>query len=209
MIEERLKKLTEQEYNWYFSDYLNSLVRKTFCKEDGLLFFVRYQPDYREYDHKIIQETTKELFGRFKYVEVIEQTFERRVLFGDGDYVNAFHSHVIMKESDYITIEDELIESGIDVEPKPVWGLQKLTGYLRKQAGMRPHRILPIQNIPVKPIEKNEDKKVAQEKEKKSITTKILTVVKSALKNTWNSIKQIIGMPFGGFLKESTYTDDS
>ena len=62
-----LNELTPSEYYYSFLDKLNSLVNKTFSKDEELMF-VTYQPKYSEVDYNKVTAITKKLFNPFKYV---------------------------------------------------------------------------------------------------------------------------------------------
>jgi len=139
-------ELPLEKYRKVFGDYLEYYVRNTFNSDKRGLLFVTYQPKGIRLNPMDVIEKTKELFGRFAYVEVIEQTYKISNLHKVAGFINGYHSHILIKESDYKTIEDQL--KGLDIKAVRIWGLDGIYNYLSKQAGLVHTRILPIQNLP-------------------------------------------------------------
>ncbi len=145
-----VKNLSVIQFNGYFKDWLNSLVRKTFSGETDL-YFITYQPHELTLLSNEVKAHTKALFGNVKYVEVIEQTFIENKVYNTGNYIDGYHSHLIVKESDYKKIAHTLTE--FDIKAKWVYDLTGLKEYLSKQAGGTRNRILPTRNVPPPTIE--------------------------------------------------------
>jgi hypothetical protein len=147
MTDNDLKKQTPYEYYNYFKEYLWSLLKRTFNIND-VLVFVTYQPRQITYLPNEVREQTKQLFGAFPYVEVIEQTYEKKKTKRYGKFVGSYHSHILIRKSDYETIEHQLRH--LDIVAEKVYNFDRLKEwYLVKQAGQTPDRILPTQNIPI------------------------------------------------------------
>ncbi len=142
------KELTSNEFNGYCKDVLKVLMKNTFSPEDELLF-VTYQPQKLTLTANEVREYTNKLFYRYKYVEVIEQTFKSKkgLRYNYGAYINGYHSHLLIKKSDYNKIKEHL--EGINIVDKVIYDLDGLTErYLVKQAGITYNRLLPTNNIP-------------------------------------------------------------
>ena len=148
MFKTDLSKLSNSEYRYYFNDILNYLVRKTFEPNERLMF-VTYQPKELTLDFKIVAEHTYNLFGAFNYVEVLEQTYLAKNILKMGHLINGYHSHILIRESDYLIVEPKLKGLKLNIVSKFTYNLSGLTdGYLLKQAGVTYNRVLPTQNIP-------------------------------------------------------------
>jgi hypothetical protein len=141
-----ISKQTATQFHEYFKDILNSLVRKTF-KDEKELLFITYQPDELELSNEVVAAQTLEIFGKIRYVQVLEQTFFYSKVYNSADYTNGFHSHLIVAASDYEKIETQL--DGLDIVAKWVYNIDGLIfKYLPKQAGATYHRLLPTVHIP-------------------------------------------------------------
>lgn len=169
MFKTDLSKLSNSEYRYYFNDILNYLVRKTFEPNERLMF-VTYQPKELTLDFKIVAEHTHNLFGVFNYVEVLEQTYLTNNLLKSGHLIDGFHSHILMRESDYIDIKDDLKSLGVNVVGKFTYDLAGLTdGYLLKQAGVTYNRVLPTQNTPTIIKQELEQEQISKVKPTKTL----------------------------------------
>lgn len=143
-----LSKLSASEYKGYYTDYLGYLVRNTFDANDRLTF-VTYQPSELTLSANEVIEHTKYLFGDLPYVEVIEQTYVNSSLLKCGHLVDGYHSHLLIKESDYLTIKNKIDSLNLNILDKFTYNLDGLINrYFIKQAGTSRQRILPIKNIP-------------------------------------------------------------
>src|ERR1700756_499190 len=144
-------KQTDSEYHEYFKDILRCTIKKVFNKNDRMLF-VTYQPIELTLDSKEVAEQTNRMLNEFKYIEVLEQTYSVRRIYNDSGYIDGYHSHILIKESDFDTVKSKL--QGFDIVEKVVYDIERLTErYLSKQAGMSYIRILPTCNIPItKPL---------------------------------------------------------
>lgn len=153
MAKTDLSKLSAKEYKGYFTDYLEYLVRNTFDIIDRLMF-VTYQPTELTLSDTDVVEHTKYLFGDLPYVEVLEQTFVSSGLLKCGHLIDGYHSHLLIRESDYLAIKNKIDSLGLNIVAKFTYNLDGLiSDYLIKQAGTTHLRKLPIQNIPIKKSE--------------------------------------------------------
>ena len=181
-------KQTPQQFNEHFKAVLNSLINKTFSANEELLF-VTYQPDELVLSNVELAAHTHELFGSIKYVQVIEQTFLHSKVYNSGNYINGFHSHLIVSQSEYATIETQLQQ--YDIVAKVVYDIDGLANrYLAKQAGVTINRLLPTVNIPTpkaQPIVEPEIIVLAVPKPKFVLQTK------SFIANVLIRINKIIG----------------
>ncbi len=153
MAKTDLSKLSTKEYKGYFTDYLEYLVRNTFDVKDRLMF-VTYQPtELTLLDAEVI-EHTKYLFGDLNYVEVLEQTFVSSGLLKSGHLADGYHSHLLIRESDYLLIKNKIDSLGLNIIAKFTYNLEGLiSDYLIKQAGTTHLRKLPIKNMPINVLE--------------------------------------------------------
>ena len=177
------KKLTSIEFNGYCKDVLKVLMKNTFSPEDELLF-VTYQPQKLTLTANEVKEYTYKLFYRYKYVEVIEQTFKSKkgLRYNYGAYINGYHSHVLIKKSDYYKIKENL--EGFNFVDKVVYDLDGLTErYLVKQAGITYNRLLPTNNIPTPQL--SEGKEITT----KTVTAQIVRQVKLTVLKPFQRIK--------------------
>ncbi len=146
------KALTNSEYRGVFQDRFNRIVRNTFEVNDVLLF-VTYQPKKLTLDYHEVTGHTHQLLKTFPYLEVLEQNFKYNNLYNYGEYVDGYHSHIIIKEGDYHRLSEQQLD-GIDIVAKVVWDLERLINeYLSKQAGQTYHRLLPESHIPISSAE--------------------------------------------------------
>jgi len=137
--------MTAKEYFNYYGDCFGALLRKAFNKKE-ILVFLSYQPEKITSDYNQVKADTKLLFAKYTYVETIERNFVRRRMYNDGDYADGFHSHLIMRESDYLKIEKELT-GVINIDGRVVYDLEELTEkYLAKQTIDMYPRLLPTLN---------------------------------------------------------------
>lgn len=139
-------KQNPYQFKQYFREWLNKYIRDTFNVND-VLMFVTWQPPKPQWSSVKVIEHSQQLFGGVKNVTVIEQTFEKSNMYNYADYIDGYHSHLIMTESDYGIIKHEL--KGHDVVAKVVYDLEGLKYYLTKQAGDTYNRTLPMLNIPI------------------------------------------------------------
>lgn len=146
MLSVDVTKQTPYQFKQYFREWLDKYIRDTFNVND-ILVFVTYQPPQPEWSSAKVIEHTQQLFGSLKYVAVIEQTYEKSNMYNYADYIDGYHSHLIMTESDYDSIKHDLTEH--DIVANVVFDLDGLKYYLTKQAGDRYNRTLPILNIPI------------------------------------------------------------
>jgi hypothetical protein len=145
----KINELTQspQEFREYFTDVFNSHVRTTFDKDD-VLMFITYTPCELTLNHKEVSDKTAELFNGFKYIEVLEQNFKTNKVYNYSEYIDGFHSHILIRESDYKLIKSKL--KNYDILAKLVYDLNNLINvYLRKQAGATNNRLLPTKHIPL------------------------------------------------------------
>jgi hypothetical protein len=146
MLSVDVTKQNPYQFKQHFREWLDKYIRDLFNIND-VLVFVTYQPPKPEWSSAKVIEHTQELFGGVKHVTVIEQTFEKSNMYNYADYIDGYHSHLIMTESDYDSIKHQLV--GHDIVAKAVYNLEGLKYYLTKQAGDTYNRGLPLQNIPV------------------------------------------------------------
>ncbi|HRG57492.1 MAG TPA: hypothetical protein PK323_00960 [Bacteroidia bacterium] len=141
------KPQTAREYNGHFSDLLNSFINRVF-KPDDVLLFVTYQPNNLTFDPNEVSKVTKHFFGDYAYVEVLEQTFKKSNRYNYSNYIDGYHSHFFIKQSDYKLVENQLKD--LDIQAKIVYDRFGLTErYLIKQKGLTGDRDEPIINIPI------------------------------------------------------------
>ncbi len=140
-----------QEFREYFTDILNSYVRTTFDK-DEVLIFVTYTPYELTLNHKEVSDKTAELFKGCKYVEVLEQNFKTSKRYNYSEYIDGFHSHLIMRASDFKLVQSKL--KSYNIVGKVIYDFDNLINvYLRKQAGATRNRLFPIKHIPLDEVE--------------------------------------------------------
>jgi hypothetical protein len=155
------KKLTPSEFRGVYLDVLKSDIKEAFNTGE-LLLFVTYQPLTTTFDPKEVSDFTFERLSGFNYIEVLEQNFETSRMKNNGKYSDGYHSHILLKESDFDTVKNDL--KGFNIKEKTVYDLDRLTEkYLIKQKGITPYRERPFKNIPKprkleieKPIFKND-----------------------------------------------------
>lgn len=111
------------------------------------MVFVTYQPDTLTLTFDEVAEHTREMYGKFKYIEVIEQTFKVSKRYNTAGYIDGYHSHIIMLKSDYLLVSDKY--NSLDIKAKRVYYMDGLIEYLSKQAGVNPNQPLPMRNIPM------------------------------------------------------------
>lgn len=146
MLSVDVTKQSPYQFKQYFREWLDKYIRILFNVND-VLVFVTYQPPKPEWSSTKVIEHTNQLFGGVKHVVVIEQTFEKSNMYNYADYIDGYHSHLIMTESDYDSIKHEL--TGHDIVAKVVYDLEGLKYYLTKQAGDTHNWTLPILNMPI------------------------------------------------------------
>ncbi len=146
MLYANKKEQTPSEFNEHFKDVLECYVKKLFKPKD-ILLFVTYQPHSLEFDPNAVLDVTKHFFGSYPFVEVLEQTFKTSNRYNYSNYIDGYHSHLIIKESDYDLVKDQLKD--LDIVTKVIYDLEGLIKrYLSKQAGIFNDRKDPIINNP-------------------------------------------------------------
>lgn len=114
--------------------------------------FVTYTPCELTLNYKEVSDKTAELFNQFKYIEVLEQNFQTNKVYNYSEYIDGFHSHILIRESDYKLIKSKL--KNYDIVAKLAYDLNNLINvYLRKQAGATNNRLLPTKHAPLPEIE--------------------------------------------------------
>lgn len=146
MLSVDVTKQNPYQFKQCFREWLDKYIRDTFNVTD-VLVFVTYQPPQPEWSSAKVIEHTQQLFGGVKNVTVIEQTFKKNNMYNYADYIDSYHSHLVMKESCYDSIKHQLL--GHDIVAKVVYNLEGLKYYLAKQAGDTYKRALPMLNIPI------------------------------------------------------------
>lgn len=140
------KRLTPFEFRWLYSDILKCNIKETFNPGEFLLF-VTYQPSTTTFDPKEVSKFTFEKLCGFRYIEVLEQNFETSRMKNNGKYSDGFHSHILISESDFDTIKNDL--KGFNIKEKTVYNIDGLTErYLIKQKGITPYGEKPFKHIP-------------------------------------------------------------
>jgi hypothetical protein len=147
------KRLTDKEYHESYTDGLRFLIKQTFGTCKDVMAFITYQPTVKTYHPEIVSDFTKNLFRKYAYVEVIENTYQYNGKRNGSEYDGTYHSHIIMRLSDYQEVERKLGPGlGLKrraIESKVVWGLKGLAeAYLPKQKGNTSMRDWPISHQP-------------------------------------------------------------
>lgn len=135
------KQQTDTEFYTYFQDVLASQIKKT-CKSTDLVFLT-LQPQQLYLNSKTLSEHTATLFNKMNYVEVREQNFKVSKRYDVSDYIDGWHSHLILEETDYEKRKGALV--GYDIKVKPIYDLPRLIMYLAKQAVR--NRLLPVSSL--------------------------------------------------------------
>ncbi len=138
-------KRTLQEHYGYFNDVLNKYMKDAFHPKE-VLVFVSFQPAQLTLDATTVAEHTGAMFSDYKYIEVLEQTFNTSNRYNAGGYTDGFHSHIIMREADYKCIEGRLTK--YNIVAKRIYDSESLRRYLSKQAGANDLRLLPTLHLP-------------------------------------------------------------
>lgn len=146
MLSVDVTKQSPYQFRQYFREWLDKYIRNLFNVND-VLVFVTYQPPKPEWSSAKVIEHTQQLFGAVRHITVIEQTFKKSNMYNYADYIDGYHSHLVMTESDYDSIKHQLV--GHDIVAKVVYNLDGLKYYLTKQSGDTYNRTLPILNIPI------------------------------------------------------------
>ena len=175
MLSVDVTKQSPYQFKQYFREWLEKYIRDTFNVND-VLIFITYQPPKPEWSSEKIIERTQQLFDGVKHVVVIEQTFEKSNMYNYADYIDGYHSHLIMTESDYDSVKHQL--AGHDIVTKVVYDLDGLKYYLTKQAGDTYNMTLPILNMPINNSERISEPETITE----TIGTRIKSQVQRVLK---------------------------
>ena len=184
MIGSNGKPLTDSEYHGVYQDTFDVLVKNTFVTND-ILVFLTYQPEVLTLDSNQVTGHTHQLLCQFPYLEVLEQNFKYNNLYNYGEYIDGFHSHIIIRECDYKRLSKQQL-SGLDIVAKVVWDLDRLINkYLSKQAGQTRSRLLPTSHIPRVSFETISEKinHVTKIKTSKVLVTKVIQVFQNVLIN--------------------------
>ncbi len=115
------KELTSSELYGVFQDEFNRIVKHAFNVND-ILLFVTYQPDTLTLDYNNVTGHTHQLFKQFPYLEVLEQNFRYNNLYNYGEYIDGYHSHIIMRERDYYSLPKDQLK-GLDIVEKVIWDI--------------------------------------------------------------------------------------
>ncbi len=118
-----------KQYCEYFKDVLRCDIKRYLRTED--LYFVTFQPNGLILNLDEIKSQTKLLFGSANYVEIIEQTFKVSNRYNTANYIDGWHSHLIMSKKEFSLMKESL--KGFDIVGKDVYDLNGLVNYLTKQ----------------------------------------------------------------------------